>query len=121
MKLISILFVLLMASACTSMKAVEMSPEQLQQKVSAGEVIKVGDSVLIATADGQNHKFKVTALTADRVSGKDIQIPVIDILAVKTRKFSGGKTAALTAGGIGLLYVIGSTIEFGALMGAGGL
>ena len=119
MRLISILFVLLVASACTSMKAVEMSPEQLQQKVSAGEIISVGDSVQIATSDGQTHKFRVTAITADLVSGKDIEIPVTDILAVQTREFSGGKTTALAAGGIGLLYVIGGAIAAAALMGGG--
>ena len=113
------MFVLLVASACTSMKAVEMSPEQLQQKVSAGEIISVGDSVQIATSDGQTHKFRVTAITADLVSGKDIEIPVTDILAVQTREFSGGKTTALAAGGIGLLYVIGGAIAAAALMGGG--
>lgn len=101
------------------MKAVEMSPEQLQQKVSAGEIISVGDSVQIATSDGQTHKFRVTAITADLVSGKDIEIPVTDILAVQTREFSGGKTTALAAGGIGLLYVIGGAIAAAALMGGG--
>ncbi len=119
MKLISILFVLLVGSGCTSMRAVEMSPEQLQQKVAAGEVIEVGDSVQIATTDGKTHKFKVSAVTADLVSGKDIEIPVGDILAVKTREFSGGKTTALTAGGAGLIYIIGGAIAAGAALGAG--
>lgn len=119
MKLLSILFVLLVASGCTSMKAVEMSPEQLQQKVAAGEIIKVGDSVQIATSDGKTHKFKVSAVTADLVSGKAIEIPVGDILAVKTREFSGGKTAALTAGGVGLLYLIGGAIVAGAALAGG--
>jgi len=119
MRLISILLVLLVASACTSMKAVEMSPEQLQQKVSAGEIIKVGDSVQITTSDGRTDKFKVTAITADLVSGKNIQIPVTDILAVQTREFSGGKTTALTAGGLGLLYIIGGAIVAGAALAGG--
>lgn len=119
MKLISILFVLLVASACTSMKVVEMSPGQLQQKVSAGEIVKVGDIVQIATADGQTHKFKVTAITADLVSGKHIAVPVADILAVKTREFSGGKTTLLAAGGIGLMYIIGGAIVAGAALAGG--
>jgi len=119
MRLISILFIVLVAGACTSMKAVEMPPGQLQEKVAAGEIVKVGDTVQIATSDGQTHRFKVTAITADLVSGKDIQIPVADILAVKTREFSGGKTTALTAGGIGLLYIVGGAVAAAALMGGG--
>ncbi len=119
MKLISTIVVVLFVSGCTTMKPVEMSPEQLRQKVSAGEIVKVGDSIQIATTDGRTHKFKVTAVTNDRISGKEIEIPVGDILAVQTREFSGGRTTALAAGGVGLIYIIGSAIVVAAALGGG--
>ena len=116
MKLIPVLIATLVASGCTTLKPVEMSPEQLHGRISTGEVIQVGDTVKIATADGEKYKFKVTSITADHVSGKDIEIPIPDILAVQTREFSGGKTAAL-AGGAALLYAIGATVAAAVFVG----
>ncbi len=105
MKLISTIIVILVASGCSTLKPVEMSPEQLHERISMGEIIQVSDSVRIVTTDGDNHKFKVTAITADHITGKDIEILSPDIVAVETREFSGGKTAAL-AGSAVLLYAI---------------
>jgi hypothetical protein len=119
MKLILITVVVLFAGGCSTMKPVEMSPEQLQQKISLGEIVKVGDSVQIATSDGKTRKFKVTAITDEHISGKEIEIPVEDIVAVQTKEFSGGKTTALAAGGVGLLYIIGSVVVAAAALGGG--
>jgi len=119
MRLISIIAAILIASGCTTMKPVEMSADQLQEKISAGEIVNVGDSVQVATTDGKTHKFKVSAVTAEQISGKDIDIPVKEIVAIQTREFSGGKTTALAAGGVGLMYVIGTAIVLGAALGGG--
>jgi hypothetical protein len=106
MKLISMIITILVASGCTTLKPVEMSPEQLHARISAGEIIEVGDTVKIVTADGTIRKFKVSTITADRITGKDIELPIADIIAIETREFSGGKTTALAAGGAALVYVI---------------
>ncbi len=97
-KIVSALLIILMVSGCTSMKPVEMSPDQVQQKIAAGEVLGVGDKVKIATSDDQIHKFKVTEVTDQKVRGDGIEVPIDEIVAVETKKFSLGKTAALTSG-----------------------
>jgi hypothetical protein len=119
MRLISIIAATLIASGCTTMKPVEMSADQLQEKISAGAIVNVGDSVQIATKDGKTYKFKVSAVTAEQISGKDIDIPVKEIVAVRTREFSGGKTTALAAGGVGLFVIIGGAIAAGAALAGG--
>jgi len=116
MKLISMIIIILVASGCTTLKPVEMSPEQLHDRISAGEVIEVGDSVKIVTTDGETHKFKVSAITADGIAGKGIEIPIADIVAVETREFSGGKTTALAVGSGVLLYVIAAAVATATLL-----
>jgi hypothetical protein len=116
MKSLLVIFFALVACGCTTLKPVEMSPEELQQKIAAGEIIKVGDRVKVVTSDGVVHKFGVTEISTDRVSGKDVDLPIADIIAVETREFSGGKTTALVAGGT-LIYVLLAAVAATATLG----
>ena len=105
MKLFAIFLALAFASGCTTLKPVEMPPEQLHDLISRGEVAQVGDRIKVVTADGSHHELRVTAVTDDSIAGGDIDIAIADIIALKTREFSGGKTAAL-AGGTYLVYSV---------------
>ena len=116
MRLTLITITLLMVSGCTTLKPVEMPPEQLHGRISAGEIIEVGDSVKIVTTDGTVHKFKVSGITADRITGKNIELPIADIVAVETREFSGGKTTALAGGSAFLLYTIAAAVATASLL-----
>lgn len=89
------LVVLLLIQGCSTVRPVEMTPEVLQQKIESTKLIEVGDSVEIVTADGQKYKFDVTKVDKEQVIGKDVAIPIKDIVALHTREFSGGKTALL--------------------------
>ena len=103
------LFIIVVAAStfgCSTISPVEMTPEQVQEKISEGEVIRVGDTVRIATTDGEIHKFKVTAVTAQQIVGDDINIAIDDIVAVETREFSAGKTIGLAYGTALMLAVI---------------
>jgi hypothetical protein len=100
MKLISMLIAILMVTGCTTLKPVELSPDQLQDRLPAGEIIQVGDSVEITTADGNQHKFKVTSITNGHVAGKDVEVPIADIVAVGKRETSMVKTLALVGGSV---------------------
>ena len=113
MKLISTIIVVLVATGCTSLKSIEMSPEQLQERIVAGDVIKVGDDVRIFTEDGENHEFKVTAISDDQVSGSDGTVSVGDIVALETREFSGGKTALFAGSSLALVLVIAAVTVAG--------
>ncbi len=97
-KIVFAVLIILMVSGCSTMKPIEMSPEQVQQKIAAGEVLDVGDKVKIATTDDQIYKFKVTEVTDKQVRGDDIEVPIDEIVGVETKEFSLGKTAALTGG-----------------------
>ncbi len=116
MKPLLLLIVFLGATGCTTLKPVQMSPEQLQDRISAGDVLEVGDSVKIVTTDGSVHKFRVTAVTADQIAGQGIEIPVDEIIAVETREFSGGKTTALAAGSVAIAYVVAAAVATATLL-----
>ena len=113
MKALLIIAIFITTSGCTTLKPVEMSPEELQGRIAAGEIIEVGDRIKVVTSDGTVHKFEVSGISSDRVSGKDVELPVTDIIAVETREFSGGKTTALVAGGTLIYILVGIAVAVG--------
>ena len=115
MKSLLVIVFAIVASGCTTLKPVEMAPEELQQKIAAGEIIQLGDRVKIVTSDGVVHKFSVTEISVDRVSGNDVDLPIADIIAVETREFSGGKTTALVAGSA-FIYVLLAAVAASATL-----
>ena len=120
MKQLAVIVVVLICGACTTLEPAQLSSEQLHERMSAGEVVHVGDRVKIATADGKRHEFRVTAVTADTVSGEQIDIPIADVVAVETRKFSGGKTAALAGGSVAFIWLaiaVAGVLAFSAAAG----
>lgn len=114
-KFISVFLVILLMSGCSTVKPVEMTPEQVQQKISAGELVAAGDKVKIATSDGEVYDFKVTAVTDQQILGDDINIPIDTVVAIETREFSAGKTAALAGGTVVLWAVIVAVVLGGTL------
>ena len=104
MKLILAFVFVIAAIGCTTLEPIEMPPEELQEYISEGDLIEPGDVVKVVTSDGERHKFKVTATTADRITGKSKEVLISDIVAIETREFSGGKTALLAAGAASFVY-----------------
>ena len=104
--IITVILATVLASGCSSMKPIEMSPDEVQQKISAGEVLGVGDTVKIATRSDEVYEFKVTAISDDEIVGDDIAIPIEEVIAIETKEFSVGKTAALTGGTVVLWAII---------------
>ena len=110
------LVVLLLIQGCSTVRPVEMTPEVLQQKIESTKLIEVGDSVEIVTADGQKYKFDVTKVDKGQVIGKDVAIPIKDIVALHTREFSGGKTALLVGTTAVTVWMILSALSLIGLM-----
>ena len=106
MKLLTLAVLLLVATGCTSLKPIELAPESLQEKILSDNIINVGDRVKVVTSDGVRSEFKVTAKSEDHIRGKDVDIPIKDIVALETREFSGGKTSALVGGSLVWMYII---------------
>jgi hypothetical protein len=92
---------LALGCACTSLQPTEASPEEVQRKIVAEGLLAPGDSVRIVTADGATHRFRILAVDLDTrvVAGKSDAVPIAEIVAVETREFATGKTAALALGG----------------------
>ena len=98
MKLLTLALVFLVATGCTSLKPVELAPETLQEKILSDNIINVGDWIKVVTSDGVRSEFKVTAISENHIRGKNIDIPIQDIVALETRELSGGKNLALAGG-----------------------
>ncbi|MCK5326664.1 MAG: hypothetical protein KAJ57_11670 [Woeseiaceae bacterium] len=114
-KFAALFFAILLSSGCSSLSPVEMAPEQVQERISEGDIIRVGDTVRLATRDGEIHEFEVTAVTPEQIVGENIDIAIDDIVAVETREFSAGKTTAL-AGGAVLMWAIIVAVALGGTL-----
>lgn len=115
-KFVFAFLVIVLMSACSTMKPIEMTPEQLQQKISAGEVVSVGDAVKVATSNNEVYEFKVTAITDQQILGENIEIPINEVVGIETKEFSAGKTVAAVAGGTALLWAILVAITLGGAL-----
>jgi hypothetical protein len=81
-RFVSVFLCILLASGCSTVTPVEMTPEQVQKKISLGD---------------------------------DIEIPIEEVVAIETKEFSAGKTAAL-AGGTVLLWAIIVAVALGGTL-----
>ena len=101
----------LLNSACTTLRPTEASPEELQRLIVNESLIEPDERVRLVTADESVYEFRVTRIDFAEgvVMGKEEAVPIADIVAVETRERAVGKTIALTGGlvyGIGVLIAI---------------
>jgi hypothetical protein len=106
----------------------DLSIQQLHEKIAAGEIFKPGDTVTIATADGEQHAVTVFAVRADSVVGKEavrpasdesgleddqgtafkaINIPIADIQTVEKVHVSHPAGQAAIVSSYGVAYIFG--------------
>lgn len=105
-KNLAAIVILLFSGGCTTLKPVELPPEDLQGKILAGEIIEKGDTVKVVTREGKQYRFRVTVITDHFIAGEDVKVSIDDIIAVETREFSGGKTSLLMGGTLLWMYII---------------
>jgi hypothetical protein len=107
MKLVITAALVLLCCACTTLRPTEASPEELQHRITHDNLLEPGDRLRLVTADGAVYKFRVMKIdyVNGMVIGPNDSVPIQDIVAVETREFSIGKTAALT-GGLAGVYLI---------------
>jgi hypothetical protein len=127
MKYLTIVSVLVIVSGCTTLRTVELEPDELHQQISAGKITHVGDRIQVVTSDGMRHEFTVEAVTESRIMGRktiltgdrteyqDIDIPIKDIVTLKIRVEDEKKSLALVGGSIAavalLIYIGISSID----------
>ena len=109
MKHLIILVAVISFAGCTTLRPIEGTSTELQQRISSGQLLKVGDRVLIVTTDQKAHRFAVTGIGAGVIEGKADSIPVDQVAYLEMREFSRAKTWSLV-GGVVLVVVGGSVI-----------
>jgi hypothetical protein len=107
MKTIILTATVVLVCACTTMRPIEAPPAEVQRIIIEENVLKVGERVKLVTEDGTVHQFKIVAVDLDArlVHGKNVSVPIDEVVAVETREVSVGKTAAL-AGGVAAVWII---------------
>lgn len=110
MKTLSLLTGLLLIAGCTSLRPIEGSPAELQQRIAAGDLLKSGDRVLVTTNDAKTHRFTVASINAGLIQGRSESVPIAQVTNVKKRQFSRAKTTALVIG----IALAGTVIGLGA-------
>jgi hypothetical protein len=100
-------------AACSTVTPVEAPPEELHRLITAEGLLQPGDRVRLVTADGAEHKFRVTTVDVGEgfIRGMYEAVPIADVVAVQTHKVAVGRTTALAAG----LYIGISTLIFIAI------
>ena len=108
MKQVILAIVVLLSCACTTLQPTAASPEELERMITHEKLLEPGDRVRLVTADGAVYKFRVREidLANGMVVGPKESVPINDIVAVETREVSIGKTAVLTGGLVGGLYLL---------------
>jgi hypothetical protein len=99
------LIAVLSFAGCTTLRPIEGTPTELQQRLNSGDLLESGDRVSIVTADYKTHVFKVTAVSASSIEGRRQAVPVDQVVSVQRRQFSAAKTLVLAGA---CVLVIGS-------------
>jgi hypothetical protein len=109
----TVLFVAVMASACTTLRPSGIPSAELSKAIAEGSVIRPGDRVKLVTVDKSSHEFRVERIeVADGlIVGRGEVVPIADVVAVETRQFAPGKTVALSlslAFGVSAVVAVGT-------------
>ena len=83
-------------TAITSLQPVKMNPPQLQENIASEGLVKVDAQVKTHTANEKKYEFEVTSLSATHITGKEVSIPIKDIVKLETSEINGLKTTLLT-------------------------
>ncbi|HSG96517.1 MAG TPA: hypothetical protein VLA11_00825 [Woeseiaceae bacterium] len=108
--------------ACTTLEPVDVPAGELQQQLRSGALVTAGDRVRLVTADEAVHTFRVTEISLDQdmVRGRDVEVPIKEVVAVETREVSVGRTTLLTGGvGLGVAVLIAIAIAPAIILGGG--
>lgn len=108
--------------ACTTLEPVDVPAGELQQQLRSGALVTAGDRVRLVTADEAAHTFRVTEinLEQDLVLGRNVEVPIKEVVALETRELSVGRTTLLTGGvGIGVAVLIAIALAPAIILGGG--
>jgi hypothetical protein len=78
----------LFLTGCISMQPIDGSPAELQNRISAGELLAPGDHVWIVTADDKAHRFVVAGIDAVRIAGANESVRIDQIGYLERRQIA---------------------------------
>ena len=96
----------LLLGGCTSLKPVELPPEQLRDQVRRGQIVRPGERVSLTTDSGATHVFDVLEVTDSAVCGDAVRVPVDSIVSVRTPQADPARTALAVGGALLAVYVL---------------
>lgn len=102
--------VLLSFCGCSTLEYVPINrskPEELRSQLAVGETVNV------RLQSGDRYQFRILALEADAIVGRDERIAYkdIDLLEVKKVDYEGTAKTAAAVGALALVYVAAMVIE----------
>jgi len=94
-----------LVTSCTTLQQVSIPGAETTAAVPA---VQVGDSVVINTKTGPERKFKVTAIEADALVGKDVRVPYAEMASLSVKEPHSGKTTlAIVIVVLAILTIVG--------------
>ena len=116
-KLISLICCTLLVG-CTSLQTLDMPADELHASLRSGDINLTGERVCIATADGTEHKFRVTGVDDVAIHHDKGSVDIDDVVAIQTSEVSAGKTTLLAGGLIGAWVLVAIIIAPAAILAA---
>jgi hypothetical protein len=100
MKRFIVMAALISFAGCTTLRPIEGTANELQDRINAGGLLTAGDRVSIVTADAKRHIFRVRVVKDGTIEGRKDRVSVDQIVSVQKRKFSRAKTFLLVGCGV---------------------
>jgi hypothetical protein len=95
-----------LVTSCTSLDRISIPGAETAAALPS---IQVGQSVVVKTRQGEEKRFKVTAVEADALAGKGVRVLYTDMASLSVKNSDGGKTAiAVALVVLGILIVVGA-------------
>ena len=114
-KLIALLTLATLAG-CTSLQDTGLSSEELQARIRAGGLVQAGDRVALRTSNGRELVMAVEEISQDALRGSGTEVPIDDIIMLRTERIDPIRSAGAAAGGAVIIYVAGAIIAFISLL-----
>ena len=100
-----VFFALLALAGCISSQKLDQPPTSLREAIRNGELVEPGQHVTVVSTSRGELGFRVTEIDQNAIRGKDVEVPIEDIVALRTRRVDLLATAGFVAGAYALIGV----------------
>ena len=93
-----ILFGFFSLAGCVSIQKFEQPPPLLRDALRNGELVTPGQHVSVVTTSRGELEFRVTEVDRNVMRGREVEVPIDDIVALQTRRIDFLASASVAAG-----------------------